>query len=200
MVTIGHRSRLLRFRTLASLYALVSLAAFVAAYLARFNGYISDLYLAHLRHVVSYAVLVQTCVLAATGQASVLPTYFCLVDLRVLLFSNALSSILRFAAAAFFGAGIPRGVMILDLILLTGGATARAALRYWRKRQRSKWVADPAVKGIARPTAVVGAGDSGAAIARELLNKPSLRLEPVGFLFNIKHAPGSYLIKIVFNL
>ncbi len=172
----------------------------MAAYLARFDGNISDLYLAQFRHVVSYAVLVQTCVLSATGQASVLPTYFSLVDLRVILFSNALSSILRFAAAALFGAGILRGVMILDVILLIGGATARAALRYWRKRLCSKWVADLAVMGIARPTAVVGAGNSGAAIARELLNKPSLRLEPVGFLFNIKHAPGSYLMRIVFKL
>jgi FlaA1/EpsC-like NDP-sugar epimerase len=182
MVTFAHRSRLLRFLALAILYALVSLSAFVAAYLVRFDGYIPDLYLAQLRQVVSWAVLVQTCVLAATGQASVLPTYFSLVDLRVLLFSNALSSILLFAAATLFRAGIPRGVMILDLILLTGGvATARAALRYWGERQRSKRVADPAVKGIARPTAIVGAGDAGAAIARELLNKPSLRFKPVVF-------------------
>jgi FlaA1/EpsC-like NDP-sugar epimerase len=72
--------------------------------------------------------------------------------------------------------------MILDLILLTGGvATARASLRYWGERQRSRHVADPAVKGVARPTAIIGAGDAGAAIARELLNKPSLRLKPVVF-------------------
>jgi FlaA1/EpsC-like NDP-sugar epimerase len=42
-------------------------------------------------------------------------------------------------------------------------------------------MADPAVKGVARSTAIIGAGDAGAAIARELLKKPSLRLKPVVF-------------------
>jgi FlaA1/EpsC-like NDP-sugar epimerase len=179
---IATKLRLARFLALFGLYSLVSLAAFLAAYLVRFDGNIPGFYMVQLLSAVAWVVLVQTCVLVAAGQASVLPTYFSLVDLRVLLFSNALSCVLLFATAALLGAGIPRGVMILDMILLTGGlATARALLRYWGERQRSRQLADPAVKGVARLTAIIGAGDAGAAIARELLKKPSLRLKPVVF-------------------
>lgn len=174
--------RLFRFLALFGLYSLVSLSAFLAAYLVRFDGNIPGHYMVQLWNAVAWVVLVQTCVLVAAGQANVLPTYFSLIDLRVLLFSNALSCILLFAVSALLGAGIPRGIVILDMFLLTGGvATARASLRYWGERQRSRQVADPAVKGVARSTAIIGAGDAGAAIARELLKKPSLRLKPVVF-------------------
>jgi FlaA1/EpsC-like NDP-sugar epimerase len=179
---IAQKLRLFRFLALFGLYSLVSLSAFLAAFLVRFDGRIPGYYMVQLWNAVAWVVLVQTCVLVAAGQASVLPTYFSLVDLRVLLFANALSCILLFVAAALLGAGIPRGVMILDMVLLTGGlAAARASLRYWGERRRSMQMADPAVKGVARPTAIIGAGDAGAAIARELLKKPSLRLKPVVF-------------------
>jgi FlaA1/EpsC-like NDP-sugar epimerase len=179
---IAKRCRLYRFVALFGLYSVVSLAAFSAAYLVRFDGNIPSQYIVQLGEASVWVVLVQTCVLVAMGQASVLPTYFSLVDLRILLISNALSCLLFFAAAALLGAGIPRGVMILDMVLLTGGVTtARASLRYWGERRRSRQVAYHALKGVIRPTAIVGAGDAGAAIARELLNKPSLRLKPVVF-------------------
>jgi FlaA1/EpsC-like NDP-sugar epimerase len=182
MVHLAHRCRRPQFLALIILYSLLSLAAFVAAYFVRFDGDVPSRYMIQLRQAVGWFVLVQTCVLAATGQASVLPWYFSMVDLRVLLFSNALSGLLLFAAAALVGSGIPRGVLILDMLLLTGGvATARASLRYWGELQRSKQLANSTVKGVALPTAIVGAGDAGAAIARELLNKPSLRLKPVVF-------------------
>lgn len=179
---IVKKLRLFRFLALIGLYSLVSLAAFLAAYSLRFDGNIPEHYTVQLWNAVAWVVLGQTCVLVAAGQASVLPTYFSLVDLRLVLFSNAVSCSILFAATALLGAGIPRGVIILDVILLTGGvAIARTSLRYWGERQRSRQVADPALNCVARPTAIIGAGDAGAAIARELLKKPSLRLKPVVF-------------------
>jgi FlaA1/EpsC-like NDP-sugar epimerase len=179
---IANRRRLFRFLSLAGLYSIVSLTAFAASYFVRFDGRIPREYLLQLLQTLGWAVLAQTGVLVATGQASVLPTYFSMVDLRALLFSNALSGFLLFAATAMFGIRIPRGVMVLDLVLLTGGvAAARAALRYWGERQRSNRMPEHAVKGVTRPTAIVGAGEAGAAIVRELLNKPSLRFKPIVF-------------------
>jgi FlaA1/EpsC-like NDP-sugar epimerase len=183
MLPITHRHRLPRFLFLIVLYALISCASWLAAYFIRFDGDIPRHYIEQLQHAVGWVIFVQTFVLTAMGQANVLTAFFSLVDLRVLLFSNALSCFLFFGFSYFVGTGIPRGVMILDVVLLTGGvAFARAALRYMGEhRQRSRRVAEHSVKGVVRPTAIVGAGDAGAAVARELLNKPSLRLKPVVF-------------------
>lgn len=181
MPIFKHR-RLIRFLGLTGLYSLVSFFAFVSAYLVRFDGDIPGHYLIQLRHIVALVIFVQTCSLAATGQCSVLPSYFSLVDLRMLVLTNFISCFLLFATASLSQIGIPRGVMFLDMVLVTVGvATARAALRFLGERRRARKDANSISKGVVWPTAIVGAGDAGAAIARELLNKPSLRLKPVVF-------------------
>jgi FlaA1/EpsC-like NDP-sugar epimerase len=179
---IANLRRRLRVLPLGGLYSVVSLAAFMAAYYVRFDGNVPREYIAQMLQIVGWAVVSQAGIMVATGQASVLPTYFSMVDLRGLLFSNALSGILLFAAFALVGLRIPAGVMILDLILLTGGViTARIALRYWGENQRTNRLPAHAVNGVTRLIAIMGAGEAGAAVARELLNKPYLRFKPVVF-------------------
>ncbi len=181
MPIFKHR-RLIRFLGLTGLYSLVSFFAFVSAYFVRFDGDIPGHYLIQLRHIVALVIFVQTCSLAATGQCSVLPSYFSLVDLRMLVLANFISSFLLFATASLSRIGIPRGVMFLDMVFVSVGvATARAALRFLGERRRARKDGNSISKGVVWPTAIVGAGDAGAAIARELLNKPSLRLKPVVF-------------------
>jgi len=179
---IFNLSRRFRFLLLGGLYSIVSLAAFMAAYYIRFDGYVPREYLDQMLQVAGWAVVAQAGIMVVTGQASVLSTYFSMVDLRGLFFSNVLSGLLLFAAFALLGLRIPLGVMILDLILLTGGVvTARTALRYWGERQRTNRLPEHAVNGVTRLTAIMGAGEAGAAVARELLNKPYLRFKPVVF-------------------
>ena len=174
--------RLFRFLLLGGLYCIVSLAAFMAAYYVRFDGNVPREYIAQMLQIVGWAIVSQAGIMVATGQASVLPTYFSMVDLRALLFTNSLSCLLFFAATALLNIRIPRGVMILDLILLIGGvAIARAALRHWGERQRSNRLPQHTVKGFTRLTAIIGAGEAGATIARELVNKPYLRFKPIVF-------------------
>ena len=171
-----------RFLPLGVLYSIVSLAAFMAAYYVRFDGNVPREYIAQMLQIVGWVVVSQAGIMVATGQASVLPTYFSMVDLRALLFTNSLSCLLFFAATALLNIRIPRGVMILDLLLLIGGvATARVSLSYWGERQRSKLFPQPAVKGFTRLTAIIGAGAAGAAMARELVNKAHLRFKPIVF-------------------
>jgi FlaA1/EpsC-like NDP-sugar epimerase len=181
-MTIPKQRRLIRFSSLFGLYFSISFFAFVSAYLLRFDGDIPNRYIVQLRSASIWVLLAQTCVLVVMGQASVLPTYFSLVDLRSLILANLLSGFLVYLTTSFLGAGIPRGVIVVDIILLTGGvATARASLRFWDERRRAKQLGNSEVKGVSRPTAIVGAGDAGAAIARELIKKPFLRLKPVVF-------------------
>src|SRR5215472_6940952 len=72
-------------------------------------------------------------------------------------------------------AGYPRSVLLLDLalaILATGGA--RCAVRLYRE----------GVHGVSaqKNTLVIGAGEAGSAIVRELQRNPHLDYKPVGFL------------------
>lgn len=176
------KRRIFRFTALTSLYLLVSLVAFVAAYFVRFDGSIPAEYRGQMFRMLGWAMLVHTGVLVVTGQASVLPTYFSMVDLRSMVFSNFLSGFILFAVTALIGARIPRGVMILDLLLLTGGiAAARIGLRFWGERQRANRMPEYAGRGMVLPTAIIGAGEAGATLVRELFNKPGLRLKPIVF-------------------
>ena len=72
-------------------------------------------------------------------------------------------------------AGFPRSVLLLDLaltILATGGA--RCAVRIYREGFHSV--------SAQKNTLVIGAGEAGSAIVRELQRNPRLDYKPVGFL------------------
>ena len=176
------KKRAFRFLSLVCMYLLVSFFAFIAAYFVRFDGSIPATYVGQLMSMVLWAMAVHTGTLMLMGQASVLPTYFSIVDLRSMLFANALSGFLLFAGTALTGVRVPRGVMILDLLLLTGGiAAARIGLRFWGERQRANRMPEYAGRGMVLPTAIIGAGEAGATLVRELFNKPGLRLKPIVF-------------------
>jgi FlaA1/EpsC-like NDP-sugar epimerase len=71
--------------------------------------------------------------------------------------------------------GYPRSVVVIDLfltIMVLGGA--RFAVRAYTERARTY--------GAQRNTLVVGAGEAGSAIVRELKQNPTLNYNPVGFV------------------
>ncbi len=71
--------------------------------------------------------------------------------------------------------GYPRSVVVIDLfltIMVLGGA--RFAVRAYTERARTD--------GAQRNTLVVGAGEAGSAIVRELKQNPGLNYNPVGFV------------------
>lgn len=179
MPSINYR-RLLRFFSLVALYCFVSFVTFLGSYYIRFDSNVPHEYVVQMMRLVGWAVLVQAGTLVVAGQASILPRYFSIVDLRSLIISNAVSGLILVLVSSISGFRISRGVIILDLILLSVGVvSARVALRYWGDSQLSNRTGQTAVKGITRPTAVVGAGEAAAAIVRELIGKPSLRYKPV---------------------
>ncbi len=91
-------------------------------------------------------------------------------------------------AGLFFGAGVlgldagqslPRSVPFIDgLLTLVAAGGTRFSLRVAaaRRPRRDEHAQD------ARPVLIVGAGDAGAMIAREILTSRHLRLDPVGFV------------------
>ncbi|MBV9074097.1 MAG: polysaccharide biosynthesis protein [Acidobacteria bacterium] len=80
-----------------------------------------------------------------------------------------------FIESAFRGTGYPRSVLAIDLaltILAMGGA--RFAVRAYTEHAQSSAIREPAL--------IVGAGQAGSAIVRELKHNPALRFRPIGFV------------------
>ena len=80
--------------------------------------------------------------------------------------------------------GFPRSIVAIEWLLSTAllGAT-RFSLRTVQAR---RWVGGRALEqeriGGARRVLIAGAGDAGASVAKELLSRPRLAMEPVGFI------------------
>ena len=84
--------------------------------------------------------------------------------------------------------GPPRGVILSDFIIsIAGICTLRLALRTFRVRYLATQTQP---RRRRRRVAIVGAGDVGAALARELITKPWQGMQPVGFLDDQKW-PGT---------
>jgi len=120
-------------------------------------------------------------VLALFGQYSGLLSYFSIPDLRRLFLANTTIALVflwfRYLAPDFYTQ--PRGVVLLEFILtFIGLSLLRLSFRVWRERAMG-------VKGGPRTrrkrVAIVGAGNVGANLAKELLSRRATGLLPVAF-------------------
>jgi len=113
--------------------------------------------------------------------------YVSVGDVIVIAKSNVLASLLSllFFFMAYRGADMPRSVLILDWVfcfLLMGG------VRFITRAIRENYLPMPCKSRIPRSRVlVVGAGDAGQAIAREIRLNPALNLELVGFIDDDPH-------------
>jgi FlaA1/EpsC-like NDP-sugar epimerase len=112
--------------------------------------------------------------------------------LRRIIAATATSSVLLLAARFVGGGGAfatPRGVIVTDFVLSVGGICAvRLALRSIRERAVGR---SRKSRKTARRVAIIGAGDVGAALARDLISKPWLAMQPVAFFDDFKATHSS---------
>ena len=100
----------------------------------------------------------------------------------VTLLKTVIVSSLAFIGVLIFvphPAGFPRSVIVLDAVLtvmIIGGA--RFGLRALRERARTS----PQEEQRSRRVMIIGAGDAGELLLREIASNPRLRLSPVGFV------------------
>jgi FlaA1/EpsC-like NDP-sugar epimerase len=125
------------------------------------------------------------------GQFSGLLSYFSLPDARKILYATALATLFLAFIKEAFGPiyNPPRSVLLIDWVLSFSGLVAiRLAFRVLRQRMLSPM---KAVLGGARRVGIVGAGDVGASLARELFAKRGLGLQPVVFYDDDARKKGS---------
>ena len=171
----------LRFGYLSSVYAGIAAASILASYWLRFDGKVPVEYEAQAWRVLGWFVAVRVAALVFFRQCHALPSFFSLVDAQSVVLANVLASGLLFGGTRFMAEPVARGILLADFLVATCGILAirvflRRAGEYLRDANRSS-IETPSVA-----VAIIGAGAAGATLARDLLNKPGLRLRPVVFL------------------
>ena len=175
------RTPALRFLALMGAYGAVLGLSLFFAYQLRFDFNVPDNIEEDMFSVCAITVAVQLVCLFLFHQFDGLLTYFSTPDLRRLLSACSLATLV--IAAQRFTIGViiapPRGVILIDFVL---SIAVIGALRLSFRALRH-FVFDPAgpTPGKVRRIGIVGAGDCGAVLVKELLRSPWLGLRPVAF-------------------
>ena len=128
-----------------------------------------------------WSVPVKLMLLLLIGQFAGLLSYFSIPDLKRLFFALLASSLLSAGIWVATGGRFapPRSVILADGLL---SLLALAAIRLFFRRIREIYLHTPdQLDARVSRIAIIGAGDAGAALARELLLKTRLGLRPVVF-------------------
>ena len=172
----------LRAVILFGAYSVVLVVSRWLAYQLRFDFNVPADSWARFREYCWWVPALQLVALGVFGQFSGILGYFSLPDLRRLLYANVVSAFvlmgIRTHLVDFYAE--PRGVILVNALLsLAGVGAIRLACRLVRERFLA---VHSRPTGPTRRVAIVGAGDVGASLVRELHSRRGLGLEPVIFL------------------
>jgi FlaA1/EpsC-like NDP-sugar epimerase len=175
-------------------------AAFGAAFVIRFDAELPHGMLKQLVILWPYVVAFQYGVLVAFGVTKFAWRYVSLREVKriglALAVAGAFLLVGRIIYPVVPGSGyaryaaIPLGVGLIDFVLAFLGIVAvRAARRMFAERSnRSELVARQ--NSSARRTLLIGAGEAGAMVAREIASRPDLGIEALGFLDDDRNKHG----------
>jgi FlaA1/EpsC-like NDP-sugar epimerase len=175
------RAQGMRIGALLVIYTAVLFAARWLAFQLRFDFVIPFPHNVQLATNWIWVIPLKLLVFALFGQFGGLLSYFSIPDLARLVMANGVATAVLFAIRITLGSDVsaPRGVLLLDFILSTVAlAAVRLGIRIIRDRYRGRPEGgDRRVKRVG----IVGAGDVGASLAKELSLKRGLGLRPVAF-------------------
>jgi FlaA1/EpsC-like NDP-sugar epimerase len=175
--------RYLNFRSLALFvfYVLVSAVSYWIAYEVRFDFSVPDNHVLDRIETLWWVVMLKLMLLIGFGQFSSILAYFRLPDaLRLGVALVVAATILMSMWYVYGGDGVPpRAVILVDFLLCffaIGGF--RVAMRVKASRGIADWLAVDQLENVL----IVGAGEVGAGLCSELMNKASLGMRPMAFL------------------
>jgi FlaA1/EpsC-like NDP-sugar epimerase len=175
------RMRTLRLVALVCVYGAALGLSIIFAYQLRFDFNVPGNIAYDMFAVCALTVAVQLVCLSLFHQFDGLLTYFSTPDLRRLLSACSVSTLVMIALRFTIGVIIapPRGVILIDLVL---SVAAIGALRLsFRALRHFVYAQTRPLPAKVRRIGVVGAGDCGAVLVKELLRSPWLGLQPVAF-------------------
>ena len=184
------RARAFRMIALTLAYAAVLTLCIVLAYQLRFDFDVPERLRPTLLAACAMAICVQLACMFAFHQFDGLLSFFSTPDLKRLVLACTSAAIVLGTFRLSLGIEVapPRGVLLIYYVLGVGAlSTMRLGFRYIRMLP----LAGSGAVREARRIGIMGAGDCGAALARELLNKPRLALLPVAFFDDHRNASSS---------
>ena len=180
-------NRIYRHALVLGAYVVLLASSVWLAYQLRFDFFVSGegremVFLREIPSVVAWVLPVKLAVLLFFRQFSGLLSYFGTPDLyrvmRAVLTSSAIVGLVRIQFPEM--PVPPRGVILIDFIL---SSVFLAGFRIGCRAIRENWtpVGVPGQSSAAYRIAIIGAGDVGASLAKELLRKRGLGRTPVAF-------------------
>ncbi len=176
------RHRYTRVLMLIAIYTLELATAFWLAYELRWDFAVPAEFAAQRLQLLAVVVVCKLVLLQSFGQFRSMLSYFGLADFSgvVLAMSSGSAMMLGLWLVAMPGASPPRGVILMDFVL---SVALLAAFRLFLRVVRSWSISGSLQPGLAeRRIAIVGAGDVGEALAKELLSRRGSGLRPMFFL------------------
>lgn len=179
--TLRNRTLLIRALVLGTIYSVLFAVGLWVAYWLRFDFAVLPTYQDQYLLVLPFVVLIKLVFLFIMGQFGSLLSYFRLPDLYRITAALSFSSVLMVLCwYAFPDWDLPpRSILLADYVLgllLVGGF--RTALRvYWERTQPNGMV-----RVRQKRVAIIGAGQTGANLAYDLLSRASVGLRPMVFL------------------
>jgi FlaA1/EpsC-like NDP-sugar epimerase len=163
------------------------IAAFVLAYLLRFDFRIPATEFPGLLHQLPYAVLIQITVLMLAGVYSFIWRYVGIPELKTFLGAACASAIPLLAFRLFLPGSeqiwrIPLSIVAMDTVFGFGFLFGMRVLRRGLYERQARVRATSTGAGNVVPTLLVGAGQAGVLAAREILNRGDMQLAVKGFV------------------
>ena len=161
--------------------------AYGLSYLIRFEGEIPAEHLPALKNTIFWVVAVKVMFFIYFNLYRGMWRYTSLVDFMNVIKAVAASSISIILIILFFYRfqGFPRSVFILDFLLtLVFIAGIRLGIRLYLSRKQTAFLSVFGKKDrkAKRKLLIIGAGNTGEHVLRELMDNPAIRMLPVGFL------------------
>lgn len=173
----------IRIAGLLAVYVVVLLISLSLAMLVRFDFNVPAEYWTRFLISLPWIILLKVLLLSVFGQFRSLLTFFSLPDAKRIAMAMGAAALVEAAVWWLVGAEIviPRGVIITDMLLsFLLLASMRSIMRVYRE---SLFISDHSSERSARKkTLIIGAGSSGATLLREILSKPGLAMNVVGFV------------------
>ncbi|MDB6121281.1 MAG: hypothetical protein JWQ71_274 [Pedosphaera sp.] len=182
-----YKLRYLRILSVVLIYGLVLVSSLWLAYLLRFEFAIPLYEMQLIPRQILFVVPFQLASLLLIGQFAGLLSYFSIPDLRRLFYGLAFPFCFLLVLWYYdFAASLPpRSILLEDFLLAFGGLSgSRLVFRLIRERHRSL---ENKPQKRNRRIGIIGAGDAGAALIRELISKPGLGMQPVAVFDDDPH-------------
>lgn len=155
------------------------------AFILRFEFNLQPVYLRQFLFYLPFLLLIRLVIYLLFGLYKNLWRYSSVDDLLKIIKSVTLGSLMFFLAVSYlFGeTHYPRSLYIFDwllLIMISGGS--RLLIRVFREYAQ----ADP----LGKKVLIVGAGDAGEMLVRDMMHNPSYNYDPIGFIDDDPYKKG----------